>query len=699
MKKYINYLAFAMMAVFSLTLASCSDSDKDDEGEKGGTNNGKGNSSSYNVKLPSGTTGVTIEALSDAEVSKLQSQGYAVVGTPVNVTQNGSDHVVLNDLAAVSFKIPKDFPKEDYGELVGVLMTDEGPEYIIPDLAGLTEGIVRFKTIHFCEVLAVKDKEKLNDKFAEYVAVHGWNNDLRESDFNKLGDQLKDIANKAGFGENDLLGITVREVLGSNDYVNKTMEYVKHYDNGNFTDNAIGEISEKLADDIQKKALSILFTKLKQEPDNKAVKECLEKYLTKENMEKAGTLLGSESPADVALQFAKDFAVDKMKSFATQNPYVKAFVVAAEVEVKAIDIFHKFWARNDMIYYYNEYKKDPRNWDDWIAAKIGTPKFEFNMTLEEIGEMFKKRYNDEKKINAKKAEVLKLINLWENEDLLTRSSPSSKIDDYFTNNGKQNDDYCMRLTRIHKLMERFRKELVVDGGIWHDGTKWSGTNVINEYLSDIVWHYITFYPDEEAFYKWLAKEGYINKKLEKNVDNLDGYRSWRLVNTEGIPHENTKGDRGQYLNYSASGTELRKEGKVLGAVGPYRDDYKLFDLCFVVTIQEPPTTLNAGDTLRMHITAKRTTDATIDKEYNNVAYFDYTDVIMWWNMANSSGYFGVENLEGPKGGPSSYSTTTTSTWDFVKRVPSGSKGKEESVILQGCGSKVIWTYRWCGPFD
>lgn len=175
---------------------------------------------------------------------------------------------------------------------------------------------------------------------------------------------------------------------------------------------------------------------------------------------------------------------------------------------------------------------------------------------------------------------------------------------------------------------------------------------------------------------------------------------WVLVNTEVIKHENTTGDRGQYMNYTASETELSKEGKVIGRIGPYKDVDKLFDLGYVTTIQALPTTLSAGDTLRIHITAKRTTEATIDKDYKNqVAYYDYMAVEMWWNVYNSSGYFGVENLDGPSGGPSSYSTATTSSWDFVYRVPSGSKDKEESIYLTACGSKVIWTYRWGGPSD
>ena len=175
---------------------------------------------------------------------------------------------------------------------------------------------------------------------------------------------------------------------------------------------------------------------------------------------------------------------------------------------------------------------------------------------------------------------------------------------------------------------------------------------------------------------------------------------WVLVNTEVIKHEDTKGDRGDYMNYSASATELRKEGKVIGAVGPYRDVYQLFDLCFVATIQAPPTTLNAGETLRLPITVKRTTEATIDKDYKNqVACYLYPNIDMWWNISNSSGYFSVENLVGPKGGPSSYSTENTSSWDYVYRVPYGSKNKEESIYWMGCDCKVIWTYRWGGTSD
>ena len=686
MKKYITSMALAIMAVGCLPLASCSDDNSEEE-----------NGQKADVEI-TGATGLQYEALSDAEISQLQAQGYNIVGTPVRVTQDGNDHVLLSDMATVSFKIPGDVPKEQYRELVGVLITEDGPEYIIPDLDALSEGVVKFQTIHFCTGLTAKAKAKLNDQFAEYVAIHGWDNDLRESSFNKLGDKLKDALDNAGLSENDLLGITMREVLGSNDYVNMTMEYINAYDNDNLSDKAIGDISEKLENDLKTKTLSILLAKLKKDPNNKAVKECIEKYMTKDNAEKVGTLLGSESPATVALEFAKDFAVDKMKSFVTQNPYVKAFVVAAEVEMKAIDIFHKFWARNDMIYYYNLFEKYQKsednpdaNWDKIEWQMRGAPKFEFGMTLAEMKEMFKKRYNDEKKISAKKNEILKLIDMWDLQELLG-SSGLLTIRDYFTNNGKQKDDYCKRLTRIHTLMERFRKELVIDGGLWYDGSRITGSETINLHLTDIVWHYITMYPDTEGFYKWLAEQGYLAGKLQKEVDDLDNVRSWWRVRTDIEKRANESGGDGSYNNYYATENELRYEGKVWG-INEY-DNYELYDVALSATCQTPPTWIEGGDTLLLHATARRTSKAALCyvNVWNHFAMrADNTNSV----FAEAINVVGTTDV-GTRPEQGSYGE-----WDFRLVMPRGSKGAKKYLCFEAFGgeARVTWTYRWCSIFE
>ena len=61
MKKYISLMAFCLLAVFSQVLVSCSDDGADE----------KSNANGYKVDLPSGTSGVKIEPLSDEEVTKL----------------------------------------------------------------------------------------------------------------------------------------------------------------------------------------------------------------------------------------------------------------------------------------------------------------------------------------------------------------------------------------------------------------------------------------------------------------------------------------------------------------------------------------------------------------------------------------------------------------------------------------------------
>ena len=700
MKKYISLMAFCLLAVFSQVLVSCSDDDADK----------KSNANGYKVDLPSGTSGVKIEPLSDEEVNKLKAQGYKIVGTPVNVTQDGKDHVVLKEMATVSFKIPEDFPKEQYNELVAVLITDEGPEYIIPDLEALNEGYVTFKTIHFCKALTVQDKERLNDEFSEYVGIHDWNNNLREETFNKLGDKLKESIDKAGFSENDLLGITMREVLGSNDYVNTTMEYIKHYDNGNLKDNAINDISEKVYNDLMTKALSVLFTKLKKEPNNKAVKECLEKYMTQENMEKAGTLLGSESPATVALEFAKDFAVNKMKDFITSNPYVKAFVVAAEVEIKAIDIFHKFWARTDMNYYYKKFEEyqngndnPDTNWELIEYQLRGASEFEFGMTLDEMKEMFKKRYYDRKKINAKKAEVLKLIDLWDQKDLLLNLEKEvndtygdqRRIKEYFTktidSDGKQKDDYCMRLTRLYNLMERFRKELVVNGYL----KGYNNANNINEELAYIVYQYITIYPDEKAFYKWLVKEGYIDKKLEKNVDDLEEMRSWYLIRTDINKREDEDNGMGYVRHYFASETEHSYSGTSVGR------NYESYSVGFKSSIETPLPWIEGGDSIVLHTTIKRTSSAYAYAYVHEDTRLTFEDESIGMNFSSDWAVWGeVRNLKGSTTVGISPDDPDSGEWDYVIHIPSGRKKNElRALNFNACGSRTHWVYRWCSIFE
>ena len=512
MKKNYTYLMFALMAAISFAFVSCSD--KDDTGGTGGTGGS-------NVVIPTGNGDVKFEPLSDAEVSALKAKGYNIVGTPVKVTQNGSEHVELNDMATVSIKIPDDFPKEQYGELVGVLISDKGSEYIFPDYAALQNGYVQFKTYHFSTAAAERNKQKLEQLFIEGYAVNNYIYDSRKERASELKSKLNKAVNDVlDDNDNNLLGDVLKQVIESNDIVKGTMEYVEAYEEGTLGEKAVNDISEKLTEEMQTKALAILIGKLRENPQNKKVLDCLEKYMTKENVEKIASNLGeATSSYDMALTYAKNFAKGKMEDYARSIcPYVKLVETEAAVIKKLI----KFYNDQRIKELYKKFEDEfnsrggyvgPDFWDQ-EGAFILNPKYSWGMTVEEIKVLFERRAKKQQAINEKKEEMADMIRAWREKGLL------EDHDHYF-----DNCDYEARLWLLYILTERFRKEMRI-GKYGEYANEQDRIKAMNDELALIVKKYIELYDKNQkgrnikAFYEWAIKEGYLTKKLEEDVDAL-----------------------------------------------------------------------------------------------------------------------------------------------------------------------------------
>ncbi len=512
MKKNYTYLMIALMAAISFAFVSCSD--KDDTEGTGGTGGS-------NVVIPTGNGDVKFEPLSDAEVSALKAKGYNIVGTPVKVTQNGSEHVELNDMATVSIKIPDDFPKEQYGELVGVLISDKGSEYIFPDYAALQNGYVQFKTYHFSTAAAERNKQKLEQLFIEGYAIDNYVEDSRKERASELKWELEFAVNDVlDDNDNDLLGKVLKQVIESNDIVKGTMEYVEAYEEGMLGEKAVNDISEKLTEEMQTKALAILIGKLRENPQNKKVLDCLEKYMTKENVEKIASNLGeATSSYDMALTYAKNFAKGKMEDYARSIcPYVKLVETEAAVIKKLI----KFYNDQRIKELYKKFEDEfnsrggyvgPDFWDQ-EGAFILNPKYSWGMTVEEIKVLFERRAKKQQAINEKKEEMADMIRAWREKGLL------EDHDHYF-----DNCDYEARLWLLYILTERFRKEMRI-GKYGEYANEQDRIKAMNDELALIVKKYIELYDKNQkgrnikAFYEWAIKEGYLTKKLEEDVDAL-----------------------------------------------------------------------------------------------------------------------------------------------------------------------------------
>lgn len=511
MKKNYTYLMIALMAAISYAFVSCSD--KDDTESTGGTGGS-------NVVIPTGNGDVKFEPLSDAEVSALKAKGYNIVGTPVKVTQNGSEHVELNDMATVSIKIPDDFPKEQYGELVGVLISDKGSEYIFPDYAALQKGYVQFKTYHFSAAAAERNKQKLEQLFIEGYAIDNYVDDSRKGRSSELKWELEFAVNDVlDDNDNDLLGKVLKQVIESNDIVKGTMEYVEAYEEGTLSEKAVNDISEKLTEEMQTKALAILIGKLRENPNNKEVLDCLEKYMTKENVEKIASNLGeATSSYDMALTYAKNFAKGKMEDYARSIcPYVKLVETEAAVIKKLIKFYNDQRIKELYQKYEDEFNSHggyvgPDFWDVY-GAFIKRPEFSWGMTVEEIKELFERRAKKQQAIDEKKEEMADMIRAWRKAGLL------EDHDHYF-----DNCDYEARLWLLYILTERFRKEM--RSQVYGFANEQDEIKAKNDELALIVRKYIELYDKNQkgrnikAFYEWAIKEGYLTKKLEEDVDAL-----------------------------------------------------------------------------------------------------------------------------------------------------------------------------------
>ena len=515
---------FALMAALSLAWVSCSEDNKENEIDEVPEVNGNENDktelpSGVTISFPKGVTGVKYEALSDAEVNKLKAQGHNFVGTPVNVTQDGNTHVVLDDYATVSFKIPDDFPKEQYGELVGVLIGDEGTEYLFPDYAALQKGYVQFKTHHFSIGAAERSKEKLEQLFIEGYAIDNYVADSRKDRAKELKRELEDAVNNVLDGnEDDLLDDVLKQVIESNDIVKGTMEYVEAYEEGTLGDKAANDISKKVTEEMQTKALAILIGKLKKNPDNKKVVECLEKYMTKENVEKIASNLGeATSSYDMALTYAKKFATGKMEDYARSIcPYVKLVEAEAAVIRKLIKFYNDDRIKN----MYNEFAQQYMEHGgqvDWGSIvqkyKLNSPVYAYGMELDEIKDLFERRAKKQKAIDEKKEEMADMIRAWRKKGLL------EDHDNYF-----DDCDYEARLWLLYILTEKFRKEVRID--LLPFQNEGDEKKYINDELARIVLKYIELYDKNQKgrnlkeFYEWLVKEGYLKKKLEEDIDAL-----------------------------------------------------------------------------------------------------------------------------------------------------------------------------------
>lgn len=494
--------------------------------------------------------------VSDERVAELKRMGYNPIVTPIRVTRNGNNHVELSQCATVSFDIPKDFPKDKYDELVGVLITDEGSEYMIPDYYALREGVVKFRTCHFSDVSTDTAKAQLRKQFIENVAVNGWTNHINDEALKpKLKEKLEEYAKSLGLGEDDPMGVIVREIYADNTIVSIGSDLINAYDmEGDDIEKRIETATETMVNEAESKVLSYLFDKLKEEEtkEKKVIDELhstgnetkykteteeiksrrnkiidiLENRFAIDSVKKVSKELGGMTSFEQLYVYAKkqlkEQGKEKLKEISTNLcPYIKT----VQAEAKGAEYLTKFIGTTEFNYFYKRYKAvadahngnvSDENWS-FITIKSSTPNFWHGMTHEEIRQKLAERYQKEAEIEKRRKEATKTVELIESHvDLKADCFETKKL------------DYSQRLTVVNNLLNRFYAELVDKRGnltfidastkTWQN---YSAEKNIKEQLCEVVNEYLKCYPDQQKFYTWLAKNGYNQNKLKRDFAKLD----------------------------------------------------------------------------------------------------------------------------------------------------------------------------------
>lgn len=537
----------------------------------------------YQVALPAYANDVQCEPVSDEQEAKLERQGYTFIAKPLLVTQKGNEHVQLGQAATVSFAIPADFPEERYDELVGMLITDKGAEYKIPDYYALREGVVQFQTSHFSIAGAGISKDSLRERFIEEVAVNGWGRNMSNKSIEPTWrEQLKKFADDHCLGENDLVGIAMREVFGDNDIVKIGMDIVNAHDMENVgLDVRIEVASQTMVKVAESKLLAYFLSALKEEESkdddekdeskrNKII-GVLEEHFNMDNVEQVSTLLGEKASVEkcyvYACEYVGKYALDQWKSKVEEMvPYIGAVKQTAQ----AVEIWKKFWAATQMQDLYKRYEAwaDERHgllsFEEWNAVSKGVaaPEFLHGMKDEKIKEMIEQRYLERVRVNEKKKEVRKYLNLI--ETCVDLNSPCFE-DRHF--------DYVKRLTVVNNLMERFRTELVDKDGelVFNDEgyqRVYGHQSSIDEQLCYVINKYLEYYPNRDKFYEWLSQNGFNYGQLKKEYKKWDELLWTRKNNPDiHIVIGETLGTTGsaKYIGHTIC---LGTDGK------PYKDWYR-----------------------------------------------------------------------------------------------------------------------------
>ncbi len=457
--------------------------------------------------------------------------GATLLSDPVVLSAENIEGA-LGESVIVRFKLPKDISEDDYVTLMGAYYDGNEWEYIHPDFAELEKGYLTFSTPHFSTYASLKlDKEKAMEKYAETLAVQKL---MGEQPSGELADCFTETLDKIGFTDKTAQGIIVQKIFKENDY----LAFITNAKNGD-----IGDISGQGAELIA----------------NALLKSANSKEFVKKAKEAAGSISSGAFAAAMELMEGgsasdayKEFVYSAMDYF----PAARAGKAVVEATKAGAEMWQDYSIASAYRVYLDQYVSSDGSissdsWDivfynmgsglDFLKREYRTAyaanhgmtvkELEADKTLrarldglveDDIRKKFMTRYTNTAAVETEKAEIMKMLRLFDEHGLL---DPDSFL--------KFSTD--MSLTdRINSLI-KIRQNIIdlVGGDLSVFGVK----SEIEDNLAFAVKMWLLCGKDRAKFYDWMRENGYL-EKLGK--PDMGGY--WELVRSFENDYEKSKAD-------------------------------------------------------------------------------------------------------------------------------------------------------------
>lgn len=490
----------------------------------------------WQLKIPQGIFAeektLKLKPLNEEEKKPLLQDGMSLLGNVVDIKIADAQSVRLNAPVQLSMTLPDDqIPTEaDVDNLFAAYWTGTKWEYIFPDLSELYDGKVSFTSYHFSwfGTAQLTDAEKIK-LYMKKMAVQTWEQGETEKNMSeKLQSSFNEAFTQLGIEDDTIKGELFRYISKQTDFgtllvaaqdgdladfgskcgemaANAVLE--KFYQNNNFVDNIAGKAGAAAG------GLFNAALKLKDGNYTDATKELSKAFI---NYFPVGAAYTSAIEVINA-------SVSSWKDYEMESAY-QIFTGLAQKGTYGLSVDPNDWEgllvgidpyvrqlqseAKDLYCKVNNISRSDLDKDAQLSERIAAD------TVNNLKKMFEKRMNAQAEIEAKEAEIQKLIEGFENDGLLDRG--------HFKFESR--DDIQDRLRSLFKIRNNILE--MVGGQMPYEMGENPESNMnlaISEWL-------VRGTKDRAGFYEWMIEKGYLKRQESgiSGVYNVTGTYTWAI---------------------------------------------------------------------------------------------------------------------------------------------------------------------------